>query len=619
VPPAPTTAVLSAEAIAGYGYGAGWRGEALAIAVAIALAESSGRPGAVGDINLTVAGEKSVGLWQINYRPARDKLGGPRDPSLNLDPATNARNAYGISGGGTKWSPWSTYGNGAYKTHLTAARAGAKTVEERGGGGSVTAPAGATTGSSSGASSSATGPRSADVNRPLSARRPGRGADAIEVGGRSLVELVGPRLTEATLDLSIDAVPELTFTVHVAGKSEFRFLEHLVMGVEVGLGELRLVTCAIEFGAAAAGNQITVTARSRGLTAMRKDREGTAYSNRSPTQVAESLALANRMGFVGEGSAQRATIARAEKEGGGDKSESAFEMLERLAGELGFVLFDSGNTLHFGRPSWLLDHGTPFEAHYTYRLGHDVIGVPTCRRTVDDEERSTTLDFELGYREGSVIRPGMRCNFEGVHTFAGLYLVTGVSWNPTDPAGLVTVQCSKPVDPTPTGTDTTSTATAAGSTPASSVSAAAQNGKASSLDFVSVALAQVGDTYVYGAETRLDDDDPDTFDCSELVQWACSRVGVTFPDGTGPQQAKVVKISVEQAAKTRGALLFHPGHVAISLGDGVHTVEAMGRKYGVVQGKISGRFTVGGLVPGMNYGTGTTSTSSGGGAIAVVD
>lgn len=120
-------------------------------------------------------------------------------------------------------------------------------------------------------------------------------------------------------------------------------------------------------------------------------------------------------------------------------------------------------------------------------------------------------------------------------------------------------------------------------------------------DFLAAALAQKGDRYRFGAETRLDDPNPDTFDCSELVQWAAHQAGVTIADGSWNQKAACKPISVEEALRTPGALLFKPGHVAISLGDG-RTIEAMGTKWGVVVANGRGRFTSGGLIPGMQYG-----------------
>ncbi|MCY1074283.1 NlpC/P60 family protein [Archangium sp. miwbw1] len=119
------------------------------------------------------------------------------------------------------------------------------------------------------------------------------------------------------------------------------------------------------------------------------------------------------------------------------------------------------------------------------------------------------------------------------------------------------------------------------------------------------ALAQNGDQYRLGAEANPNDPNPKVFDCSELVEWAARQVGVTFPDGTMNQLPYIKRnnktISVAQAIKTLGALLFRPGHVAISLGDG-RTIEAKGKKYGVgIFSAHNRKWTTGGLIPGMTY------------------
>jgi hypothetical protein len=139
--------------------------------------------------------------------------------------------------------------------------------------------------------------------------------------------------------------------------------------------------------------------------------------------------------------------------------------------------------------------------------------------------------------------------------------------------------------------------------------------------FVQYALAQAGDPYVFGAEARLDDNDPDAFDCSELCEWAAFRAGAKFVDGSKRQleecRRKGTTISVAQGLKLRGALLFRmtgdPTHVAISLGDGSRTIEAMGRKYGVLITNGGNRgWTHAGKVPGLLYGAPYTPPLTGG-------
>lgn len=142
-------------------------------------------------------------------------------------------------------------------------------------------------------------------------------------------------------------------------------------------------------------------------------------------------------------------------------------------------------------------------------------------------------------------------------------------------------------------------------------------GTASTLadQFVALAQAQKGDSYVFGTEADLDDADPDSFDCSELTQWAAEQVGVTIPDGAMYQYLELKDqgqlMSVDEALRTKGALLFYfseeptpggsrPGtaHVAISLGDG-RTIEARGTSYGVNEFPAEGRFNYAGVIPEM--------------------
>jgi cell wall-associated NlpC family hydrolase len=142
---------------------------------------------------------------------------------------------------------------------------------------------------------------------------------------------------------------------------------------------------------------------------------------------------------------------------------------------------------------------------------------------------------------------------------------------------------------------------------------------ATTQQFLTNALAEQGKPYVYGATAQISDPNPKAFDCSELTKWAAARAGVTIPDGATAQYLSIRDhgntMTVQQALHTPGALLFHfgheprdlgdipaDGHVAISLGDGVHTIEARGHAYGTnVFDNASGRdFNFAGMIPGMS-------------------
>jgi cell wall-associated NlpC family hydrolase len=128
------------------------------------------------------------------------------------------------------------------------------------------------------------------------------------------------------------------------------------------------------------------------------------------------------------------------------------------------------------------------------------------------------------------------------------------------------------------------------------------------VDFVNEALSQRGKAYVYGAQTAPSNNDPKSFDCSLLVEWAAGRVGIVLPRTAQEQYETALKhgstISVAKAIRTRGAVLYEGSpayHTVISLGNG-ETIEARGKAYGVNEFGTAGRpFSHGALIPGMVY------------------
>jgi peptidoglycan hydrolase-like protein with peptidoglycan-binding domain len=117
--------------------------------------------------------------------------------------------------------------------------------------------------------------------------------------------------------------------------------------------------------------------------------------------------------------------------------------------------------------------------------------------------------------------------------------------------------------------------------------------------------------YVFGAEANLTDPSPDRIDCSELVQWAVYQITHdSWVDGSRYQYAACRHISVAEAIKTKGALLFVTGsgtpngihHVAVSMGNGM-TAEARSKYTTPQVGSWSAhdRFQYGALIPTLRY------------------
>lgn len=115
---------------------AGFPADQIGIGVAIAKAESGGRTDALNTKNRN--GSWDAGLMQVN------SIHGYSQRQL-FDPTFNASASLKIfRAAGSKWTPWSTYNNGAYRTHLAqgniAAGGGGANVPPPSSSGSVASP-----------------------------------------------------------------------------------------------------------------------------------------------------------------------------------------------------------------------------------------------------------------------------------------------------------------------------------------------------------------------------------------------------------------------------------------------------------------------------------------------
>lgn len=620
---------IGIDQAAAHAYRAGFRAEGGAIMLAIAMAESSLIP---NNRNVNTDSRRTVdrGILQINSYWHAEVTDAQAD-----DPASAFVAGYRISAGGTAFGQWSTYNGGQYKPHLADARlAMAHATALAGGASSGSLPVIETVvyDDATGDIASTAIPQSlVEVPaRPLTVA-------ALRCRGQAWERLpFAPWVTSCRLELSVDEVSKLDIVVADPIGAGFNF----TIGTDIDLGDLRFRVTDLDHGpSAGALEELHVTALSLPAEKMRQAESyghAKTWVNMAANEVLLEEVTPLGLKLVAEGGAVYPQLTRLgtadESEGAAydralkDRAESNWEFSDRLATREGKWRFEAGGTLYYGRPSWLVKRMTKFTVRWRHPIGAGhltPLEAPQLQRGVDEERatraagpRSISVALPRGLADR--IRPGMVMQYSGTlqwetRPFASYfgtpegYLVTQVSIDLLDEAAGVIVAAREAVDPKavpeegdPTQPSSTTTAT----TPAAPRSAA----KGSALDMVTAMLRQVGDSYIFGAEADPKDPDPDTFDCSELVQWACAQVGVDFVDYTGNQIAAVaaagLELTVAQCATIRGALLWRPGHVAVSLGDGRSTIEARGRAYGVVQYVIGDRFTRGGKIPGLDYGAG---------------
>jgi len=417
-------------------------------------------------------------------------------------------------------------------------------------------------------------------------------------------------------EAGLETVPNLKFTViDPEGELLFRHSNVLVRGARVEyLGmDLRIDQVAFEPGGHSTG-QLTITAihdiayRLMNLTgaASASDLSATQWLARELSTLGYDPAVY----MLGEALTSQAQISRdvADQQGSAASGQaaSAWTTMTRLGRELGKRFFLSGTKVVFGSSAfamrWTAYGSLRLSWHNPPTPGEQWLTMPSSRATSSgDRANLTEVTGRVPLNRAKFFRPGVSVLVRNTPSIAGgdwrEFICSHVAYAVGTDIDGADITLVEPVDPAPQPPSATNAAGAATS--------GTTSGADGQIDrFVSIALQQAGKRYVFGAEAAPSNPNPVSFDCSELVEWAASRAGITpkVPDGSAAQLAHCrshgTVVSVSVGVNTKGALLFQPGHVAISLGNG-STIEAMNPSQGVRKGSANGRgWTSAGRIPG---------------------
>jgi cell wall-associated NlpC family hydrolase len=308
----------------------------------------------------------------------------------------------------------------------------------------------------------------------------------------------------------------------------------------------------------------------------------------------------------------------------GDSKEDTWTAAGRIMGEIGWRVYAYRGTVYVAPDSWLIAHnGKPYVLSPDSKGVHDIdfswdTGKPAA---------TATITADAGFHD---LAPGSPVTLQKLGPANGSWLVETIERSTYSKKVTVSAIRPQPVLPEPKDQAAANAAAlgslgipvyrgdylgdaSAGSTIDNSFRLAPTGAtgvgaltQATAERFVRIAYEQRGKPYVYGARG------PNAWDCAGFTYWCAKQVGVSFPNPVSSQAAICRRagttMTVSQAAYTRGAVIWHEyggganDHIVISLGDGQHTIEAMGRAYGVVVGKIQGRskpWTGAGYVPGI--------------------
>jgi hypothetical protein len=603
---------LSAAQVAALVKQAGFPQNVWVTMVAVCRAES-GFVVEVKNKNSSASGLFQI-LWSVHKQYDQRKL--LSDAAYNTKAAYDIFKSQGLNA-------WVAYSSGAYKKYLNLAEQGVAQAASVNGNASVPTAGSATSTSAPAITYGPNGPQivnagqgviqraDADVSGPLR----NFWIRGTQVQGDFANTIIGEPSFEAGMDTS----PHVVFTIADPEGNLLYTLDRQgwfwTRGGRVQYEDLNLRMDEIKFepGSHMTG-QLTVTAVDDIVFGLMSLQGARTASNISATEwIAQELALAGfdpAKVFLGESVPSQSTIARDEEDQSGNNTSgdmpSAWTTIVRLAKELGKRVFISGGRLVFGSAAFAMQWaaaGTMRLSYHGYTEAERFLSLPSATRvSVGSKNGVLQVVGRVPLNRAKFFRPGVRVSIVSIPSVVGaeekMMMVSHVSHAiGTDTDG-AEVTLLEPIDPPPQPpTSPTADGANGSSTAAGSVSGGGGDGQIDR--FVALALQQAGKTYRFGAEASPSDPNPRAFDCSELVEWCAARVGISpkVPDGSAAQKAHCKSISVAQAIKTKGALLFLPGHVAISLGNG-KTIEAMNPTNGVRQGNAAGRFSSAGLIPG---------------------
>ena len=260
--------------------------------------------------------------------------------------------------------------------------------------------------------------------------------------GKKVLEQVQEHVVSAAVDMSVDLVTQLQFTIEDPG---FTILKRGLfdVGTPVTYRGLKLMVSVIETTDGGGMGGLTVSCRPVAVSKLKNLRTKRVVTNMSPTEFLISDCTALGLPYVAQPSDKKKQIARDQPEKGQEYDNtnhpSAWTTFQRLATDLGYMFYESNGTIYFGKPTWLVERAPKFQIVWYASNGKEPLTIPKFRKSDDSKDIELSLDVPLE-RIGDVY-PGYGVIVTDFPYFAGTYLVKTVTYPLAGP-GVVAITAS---------------------------------------------------------------------------------------------------------------------------------------------------------------------------------
>lgn len=250
--------------------------------------------------------------------------------------------------------------------------------------------------------------------------------DSLIIGeiGEKNVE-IRDSVTSLNYEVSASLVSEITFVVHDPGfkmnNNNYFMIGRRVLfnGVEFEIAAVRLSHGSTD--------RTDVTARSRPMQRMRREKGNANFGVISPTAFASSVAERFGMNFFGQATPADGNIRRVQDE---NNDESTFDVLSRLASDLNFRFFEARNTMFFASEEFIVNNQPAVTVNVPSNQNDAVFASDLKLRKSADADTAAT--FQASFIKNATttqIFPGAAFSFEGVNGFDGTFMVDRVSFD----------------------------------------------------------------------------------------------------------------------------------------------------------------------------------------------
>lgn len=267
------------------------------------------------------------------------------------------------------------------------------------------------------------------------------------------------------IDLTMSEGSQLTMTFDDPDLSLTKN-NRVFLGARIAYGGVRFIIEEVGVQGDVGPAQLVVKGLAAAIHDMKNERGAKVVSNSSPTEYAFAAAKKYGLSFIGQTSYRRVQIARGEqKPGTNELGESEWDVLQRLASEIGFVCFESYNTLFFVKPTYLAydkplltkTHKVVYPTPLKYLANRPDLAalfltplrVPQISITSNDKLKEVKQgSITLRWESGTKVRPGEKITLEGLSGFDGTYLIDHVPIA-IDGHSQIEVGVVSPTDPDP--------------------------------------------------------------------------------------------------------------------------------------------------------------------------